>query len=168
MLKDLQVTVCVNKEMSEEVRIVSTGSRVERGDDWDGGNADGLVGGTGLGTIVRSPGNSGVVAVKWDSGNYGFYKMGSGGKYEVKIAVIGKTVYTGSEENEEEFGNNTDDEYESDEDENSKEEKNNIVLDTEQQCEVCGSFWTEKVREGENIIFRCIKHRKEKKQRNIS
>ena len=142
---------------------------MQRGDDWDGGNADGLVGGSGLGTVVRVDRKSGVVAVKWESGNYGFYKMGVGGKYEVKIATIKKTEPFSLEENKDILESESEYELESDEDENvvTNKEVNNIVFATEQQCEVCGSLWTEKVKDGDNIIFRCIKHRKKNKPSKI-
>ena len=158
---NLQKTLLLLHQMEKScaVRLGGGGSLVVRGADWGGGNADGLEGGSGRGAVVRGDGNKGVVAVKWENGNYGFYKMGAGGKYEVKIAppvisqvMDNKLEETRSTASEEEYGTE-------DEDENGLK-VNTRLLGTEQGCEVCGSRWTEKMREGKDILFRCIKHRK--------
>ena len=62
-----------------------------RGADWVGGNADELEGGSGRGAVVR--GTKGVVAVKWENGNYRFYKMGAGGKVKIAPPVINQVIY---------------------------------------------------------------------------
>ena len=136
-------------------------SRVVRGADWSGGNADGLVGGTGEGTVVRCDGKNGVVAVKWDNGNYGLYKMGAGGKYDLKIAqpVAGEGMDKLGE-NENITESDSEDEYETDsEDDEDHNPTKARMFSTGQKCEVCGSIWTETVREGGRVVIRCIKHR---------
>ena len=65
---------------------VTVDARVVRGIDWAGGNADGHQGGTGEGVVTKVDGKSGVVSVRWDNDNYGYYRMGAGGKYELKRA----------------------------------------------------------------------------------
>ena len=65
---------------------VSVNSRVVRGIDWAGGNADGHEGGTSEGLVTKVDGKNGVVSVRWDNDNYGYYRMGAGGKIELKKA----------------------------------------------------------------------------------
>ena len=43
---------------------------LNRGVHWKGGDSDG----GGDGTVTRAE-NSGLVAVKWDNGNFGFYRF---------------------------------------------------------------------------------------------
>ena len=65
---------------------VTVDTRVVRGIDWAGGNADGHQGGTGEGVVTKVDGKNGVVSVRWDNDNYGYYRMGAGGKIELKRA----------------------------------------------------------------------------------
>ena len=65
---------------------VVVNSRVVRGIDWSGGNADGHQGGSGEGVVTKVDGKTGVVSVRWDNDNYGYYRMGAGGKFELKKA----------------------------------------------------------------------------------
>jgi hypothetical protein len=45
-----------------------------RGIDWIGGNADGARGGKlGEGTVTKAM-KAGMVGVKWDNGNFGYYR----------------------------------------------------------------------------------------------
>ena len=140
------------------------GRRVVRGVDWGGGNADGLEGGTGNGTVVRRDESNGVAAVKWDNGNYGFYKMGAGGKFELKIAPSeASEVIERLGEKKILIEHDEEDEYVTDDEDNENVSPvTTRLLSTEHECEVCGSLWAERVRKGEKIIFRCIKHRKDR------
>ena len=138
------------------------GCRVVRGMDWMGGNADGLDGGTGKGTVMRGDGKSGVVAVKWDNSNYGFYKMGADGKFELKPAPL-DIVSTDVDLKDKTLVEESESEYEeSDYEEADIKKIFTQAFDTDHACEVCGSIWTEKVKSAsdEAVVFRCIKHRR--------
>ena len=93
-------------------------------------------------------GKNGVVSVRWNNGNYGYYRMGSKGKFELKIAPKPVVEYIKPKPpvNEEEES-----EYETDDEEPE-------VIDPEPQpapspvvvvktpvktCEYCGGTWTE-------------------------
>merc|ERR1719431_1132707 len=45
-----------------------------------------VVRGTGEGVVTKVDGKTGVVSVRWDNDNYGYYRMGAGGKFELKKA----------------------------------------------------------------------------------
>jgi len=122
---------------------VTRDSRVVRGHDWSGGDADG----SGEGLVTKVDGKNGVVSVRWDNGNYGYYRMGSGGKFELKLApkpVIEyvKPPQVNTEESDES-------EYETDEEtvEEIVEKKPPDPLPIKKPCgktcEYCGGYWTE-------------------------
>ena len=72
---------------------------IHRGPDWKGGNADGLLGGSGEGTVTKvvivviasfflhltsesqAAGKAGMVSVKWDNGNYGYYRFSTSNRF---------------------------------------------------------------------------------------
>lgn len=81
-----QDLICV--DVSEELAKYKSqeyvvGSRVVRGDDWKWGAQDG--GKASEGTILSEI-KYGWVEVMWDSGSFNLYRIGSEGKYDLKIA----------------------------------------------------------------------------------
>ena len=132
---------------------VTVNSRVVRGHDWSGGEADG----GGEGEVTKVDGKNGVVSVRWDNGNFGYYRMGAGGKFELKIApkpvieYLPKKPIVRLEEEESE--------YEESEEETDDDE---VVVEVEAEreevrpsspvavesaacklCEYCGGAWTD-------------------------
>ena len=80
-----------------------------RGVDWRGGHADG----SGEGTVTKTDGR-GMAAVKWDNGNYGYYRMGASSRYEIKPVPASRVDGSklGGQEEEEEVEEETDSETE--------------------------------------------------------
>ena len=64
------------------------GTRVVRGKDWEWGDQDGTISDSNpaMGTVVKALTRSGWVDVKWDTGISNSYRMGSDGKYDLKLA----------------------------------------------------------------------------------
>ena len=133
---------------------VTVNSRVVRGHDWSGGEADGA----GEGEVTKVDGKNGVVSVRWNNGNFGYYRMGAGGKFELKMApkpvieYLPKKPTVKLEEEEEE---SEDTEEETDEEEEVEE-----VVEAEREevrpslplapvstafkvCEYCGGTYTD-------------------------
>ena len=112
-----------------------------RGHDWSGGDADG----EGEGTVTKVDGKNGVVSVRWNNGNYGYYRMGAGGKFELKLAPKPVVELLKPMKKEEEES-----EYETDEEELVIEVKPEpvkvelpVVKAPAKSCEYCGGTWTE-------------------------
>ena len=131
---------------------VIVNSRVVRGHDWSGGEADG----GGEGEVTKVDGKNGVVSVRWDNGNFGYYRMGAGGKFELKIApkpvieYLPKKPTVRLEEKESEYEDSG--EEETDEDEvvvgaEREEVRPSSPLSVEsadrKACEYCGGTWTD-------------------------
>ena len=70
------------------LRKMVAGTRVVRGKDWEWGDQDGTISDSNpaLGTVVKALTRSGWVDVKWDAGVSNSYRMGSDGKYDLKLA----------------------------------------------------------------------------------
>jgi len=124
---------------------LTQGDRVIRGPDWKGGNADGLLGGSGEGTVTKAAGKAGMVSVKWDNGNYGYYRMGAGNKYELRTAIpppppTPPPLPSPESEYESEY-----DEEEEEEEEESPDPPAPARTPTPPppQCEMCGLVLTE-------------------------
>ena len=134
-------------------------SRVVRGVDWAGGNADGHQGGTGEGVVTKVDGKNGVVSVRWDNGNYGYYRMGAGGRFELKMAppppYKHKEIRRKSQEeaeivSEEEWESETESESEQEEEKHVEEPIPNPPkvatpppVIAGKVCEFCRNPWTE-------------------------
>ena len=134
---------------------VTLNSRVVRGHDWSGGDADG----GGEGEVTKVDGKNGVVSVRWNNGNFGYYRMGAGGKFELKMAPRPVIEYlprqpalTLREEEEEE----EDSEYEDSEEETEEDGDGDVDIEERERdvaspvrvvvvkvCEYCGGSWTE-------------------------
>ena len=96
-------------------------------------------------------GKNGVVSVRWNNGNYGYYRMGAGGKFELKMAPKPVVTYMKREikvEEEEE----EESEYEDDVEEapviveeklKPKPVQLPVVKPDAKTCEYCGGTWTE-------------------------
>ena len=129
-LEELGVGVWVTKD-----------SKVVRGHDWCGGDADG----EGEGTVTKVDGKNGVVSVRWENGNYGYYRMGAGGKFELKMApkpIVERTPAKVKEiESESEYETEEEEEVIQTEIEPVKVES--VVKTPSKCCEYCGGVWTE-------------------------
>jgi hypothetical protein len=78
---DLEKKTCT---ICEEL---ASGTKVVRGPDWSWGNQDGKQGGTGVTQGAYGEEEDGWVRVKWDHDGYTEnYRMGAGGKYDLKVA----------------------------------------------------------------------------------
>ena len=88
--------------------------------------------------------------------------------YELKIAPpVTSDVVDNLGESKKIIENDPEDEYEMDnEDDENKNQIAAKLFSTGQQCEVCGSVWTERVMEREQILIRCIKHGRGRKEIN--
>ena len=130
---------------------VTLNSRVVRGHDWTGGDADG----GGEGEVTKVDGKNGVVSVRWDNGNFGYYRMGAGSKFELKMAprpvieyLPRKPPVTLQEEEESEYEDSEDDteedgDCEVESEEREREECPVSVVREVKVCEYCGGSWTE-------------------------
>ena len=131
---------------------VTVNSRVVRGHDWSGGEADGA----GEGEVTKVDGKIGVVSVRWNNGNFGYYRMGAGGKFELKIAPKPVIEYlppkpTVKLEEEEEESEYEDSEEEAEEEEEVETEREEVrpsppvaaVSAACKVCEYCGGTWTD-------------------------
>ena len=136
---------------------VTVNSRVVRGHDWSGGEADG----GGEGEVTKVDGKNGVVSVRWNNGNFGYYRMGAGGKFELKMAprpvieYLPKRPTVKLEEVESEY-----EDTEEDTDDGEEEEEVVVVEEAEREevrpspplalvsagckvCEYCGGTYTD-------------------------
>ncbi|CAG7819931.1 unnamed protein product [Allacma fusca] len=72
--------------------LLKVGTRVVRGADWNAGHQDGIPPGEGQITSLDVLNKVGWVQVKWASGNLIEYRMGSSGKYYLKLAECSLTI----------------------------------------------------------------------------
>ncbi|XP_062388283.1 deleted in malignant brain tumors 1 protein-like isoform X3 [Sardina pilchardus] len=70
----------------EMATMMKLGTRVMRGQDWKWDNQDGIP--PGLGRVISPLRESGWIRVRWDAGNENIYRMGSYGKYDLKIVEL--------------------------------------------------------------------------------
>ncbi|KAK7873376.1 hypothetical protein R5R35_000179 [Gryllus longicercus] len=68
----------------ELTALMKIGTRVVRGKDWQWTDQDGNP--PGKGTVVKEVNEAGWVEVQWDHGTQESYRMGNGGKYDLKLA----------------------------------------------------------------------------------
>lgn len=131
---------------------VTVNTRVVRGLDWTGGDADGC----GEGEVTRVDGRNGVVSVRWNNGNFGYYRMGAGGKFELKMApkpviehLPRKAAVTLQEESESEYEESEEETGEVADCDSDCERGVKVVVEAPpalavvKECEYCGGAWTE-------------------------
>ncbi|XP_041941229.1 uncharacterized protein LOC121704800 isoform X3 [Alosa sapidissima] len=68
----------------EMAAMMKIGTRIMRGQDWKWQNQDGIP--PGLGRVIGQLSESGWIRVRWDNGHVNSYRMGSGDKYDLKLA----------------------------------------------------------------------------------
>ena len=92
-------------------------------------------------------GKNGVVSVRWNNGNYGYYRMGSKGKFELKIAPKPVIEYIKPKpvvkEVESEYEDEDDEEPEVVNLESESSPPPVVVKTPVKSCEYCGGTWTE-------------------------
>ncbi|XP_062388287.1 deleted in malignant brain tumors 1 protein-like [Sardina pilchardus] len=80
--------VCSGSTISgpEMAAMMKIGTRVMRGQDWKWDNQDGTP--PGAGRVIGQLSESGWIRVRWDAGDENVYRMGSNGKYDLKIVEL--------------------------------------------------------------------------------